>query len=306
VWDDVNRFFEQEVAPLFDNPSAHVLTLIWFGIALFLFVLVVTVVFTFIRYVSESAVLQMVDKYEQDNTKLGFKQGWKLGWSRKAFRMWVIDLVISLPVMLFVAAVVGLGILFFVSVMNGEYTAAIAGSIVAIGCAFVFFLAFAAVMVFLGLLRQFFVRAAALDGSRVGESFRNGWKMFKRNWKSAALMWLVMFGIGIGFGIGSMIIFFLLIPVYAILLIPALLVAAIPGLIVFGIASLFSSWVLAAILAAIFALPLFFTILFSPLILLNAWYKIYESSVWTLTYREMKVLESLQPVLEVPPAEGDA
>ncbi|MEW6092814.1 MAG: hypothetical protein AB1531_02505 [Chloroflexota bacterium] len=302
MWDEFNTWYEQNVAPLFQNPDQHVSTFIWIGVAFLVFILIVAVILTFIRYPSETAILRMVDEYEQTGAKVGFKQGWKLGWSRRAFRIWVIDLIISLPAILFVAMIIGLGVLFFNSVINGDSGMAAAGSIAAIGCAFLFFFAFIILMVFLSLLRQFFVRAAALEETRVGESFRRGWAMFKRNWKSAALMWLVMLGIGIGFGIVSMIVFFLLIPVYVILLIPAVIVAAIPGLIVFGIASLFTSAILAGIIGLVIALPFFFTVLFAPLALISGWYMIYESSVWTLTYREIKALEGLAPeaAVEVP------
>jgi hypothetical protein len=102
-----------------------------------------------------------------------------------------------------------------------------------------------------------------------------------------------MIGIGIVFGILGIVVFFLLIPLYLILLLPAGLVAALPGLIAFGITSIFASGPLAWIIALLVAIPFFFTILFAPLLMVDGWYKIYESNVWTLTYREIKALESL-------------
>ncbi len=304
MWEEFNTWFEQNIAPLFQYPERYISTFIWIGVALLVFILIMAVITTIIRYPSETAILRMVDEYEQTGTKVGFKQGWKLGWSRRAFRIWVIDLIISLPAILFVALIIGLGVLFFASVVNGDNNMAAAGSIAAIGCVFLFFFVFIILMVFLSLLRQFFVRAAALEETGIGESFRRGWAMFKRNWKSAALMWLVMLGIGIGFGIAAMIAFFLLIPVYLILLIPAALVAAIPGLIAFGIASLFTGGILAGIIGIIVGLPFFFLVLFAPLTLISGWYMIFDSSIWTLTYREMKALESLQPAADVEiPAE---
>jgi hypothetical protein len=294
-WEQFTSWFEQEVAPLFEHPDQYFSAFIWIGVALLVFILVLAVIFTFVRYVSETAVLRMVDQYEQDGTMVKFKQGWKLGWTRRAFRLWVIDLLISLPALFFVALLLGMGVLAFISLVNGTDTLEVAGVVSAIGCTFLFIFVFTLGMVFLGLLRQFIARSAALEERRVGESFRRGWTMFKRNWKSAALMWLVMVGIGIGYGIASMILFFLLIPVYVILLIPAVLVAAIPGLIGFGIANLFAGTILSVIIGIIVALPFLFTVIFAPLYLVGAWYKVYESSVWTLTYREMKTLENLQP-----------
>jgi len=296
---ELTDWFNQNMAPLFEHPDQHVATFIWIGVALLLFILVVGIIFAVFRYVSETSVMRMVDEYEQSGTKVGFKQGWMLGWNRRAFRMWVIDLILNLPALLFIGLLISLGVLFFFSVANGKAALAIGGMIAAIGCAFLFIFALIVLMVFLSLLRQFFVRAATLEGAGIGESFRSGWAMFKRNWKSAALIWLVMLGIGIGFGIAGMILFFLLIPAYLILVLPAVIVAAIPAAIGFGITSIFASGPLAWIVAALAAVPFFLLVLLAPLTLISGWYRIYTSGVWTLTYREIKALEAVKPE-EVP------
>ncbi|MCX6033754.1 MAG: hypothetical protein NTV38_02070 [Chloroflexi bacterium] len=296
---ELTDWFNQNITPLFEHPNQHVTTFIWIGAAFLLFILVVGVIAAITRYVSETAVIRMVDEYEQIGTKVGFKQGWKMGWNRRAFRMWVIDLVIILPFILFIALLVCLGLLFFFSVINGNAALAISGTIAAIGCAFLFIFAFVILMVFLRLLRQFFVRAAALEGAGIGESFRRGWNLFKNNWKSAVLMWLVMLGIGFGFGIVGMILFFLLIPAYLILILPAAIVAAIPAAIALGITSIFASGPMAWIVAILVAVTFFLLITLAPLTLVSGWYQIYISSVWTLTYREIKALEVVKPA-EIP------
>ena len=293
---EFNQWLQQYFFPLVSHPEQHIATFVWLGVGLLLFILIVGVIFALIRYPSETAIIRMVDEYERTGTKLGFKQGWKLGWNRRAFRLWVIDLVVSLPVILLLALLGGLGLLVYLGVRSGSQAGIATGVIVGIGCAFLFILAFVVLMVVLNLLRQFFVRAAALENTRIGESFRYGWAMFKRNWKSAALMWLVMLGIGIASGIVMLIVFFLLIPAYLVLVVPAAIVGAIPGLAVFGITSIFASGPLAWILGILAALPFFFLIVFAPLVLVSGWYLIYESSVWTLTYREMKALESVASV----------
>ncbi len=294
-WRALTDWFNQNVTPLFSHPDQHVTTFIWIGVAFLLFILIAAVIAAFIRYVSETAVIRMVDEYEQTGQKVGFKQGWKMGWNRRAFRMWVIDLIINLPVILFIGLLIGLGVLIFFSLINGNAALAIGGTITVIGCAFLFIFAFIVLMVFLRLLRQFFVRAAALEEAGIGESFRRGWAMFKNNWKSAALMWLVMLGFGIGFGIVGMILFFVLIPAYLILVLPAALVAAIPAAIAFGITSIFASGLLAWIVAILAALPFFFMVMLAPLTFVSGWIMIYTSGVWTLTYREIKALETVKP-----------
>jgi hypothetical protein len=70
----------------------------------------------------------------------------------------------------------------------------------------------------------------------------------------------------------------------------------VPVLLTAGISSLLSApdywpWIFAAVIG----LPLFATVAFSPIIFVNGWSKTYESSVWTLTYREIKALETVTP-----------
>ena len=298
----LNQWFQQNIVPLFIHPDQHVLTFVWIGLGLFLFFLVIGIIFAIIRYVSETAVIRMVDEYEQTGNKVSFKQGWKMGWNRRAFRMWLIDLITTLPFLFLVAILISLGVVVFFSVRGGNQVMAATSIVATIGCAFIFILAIIVLAILLSLLRQFFIRKAALENTGVGDSFRKGWEMFKLNWKSAALMWLVMLGVGIAFGIASVIIFFLLIPAYIILALPGAIVAAIPGLIAFAITSIFASGPLAWILGLLVAVPFFLTIVFAPLAFVDGWYKIYESSVWTLTFREIKVLEAVEPVTSVAPA----
>ncbi len=292
-----NQWFQQNFFPLFTHPEQHIATFVWLGVGLLLFILIIGVIFALVRYPSETAVIRMVDEYEKTGTKVGFKNGWKMGWNRRAFRIWVIDLVVSLPVILLLAILGSLGLLYYFSVRSGTQASIATGVIVGIGCAFLFIFAFIVLMVVLNLLRQFFVRSAALENTSIGDSFRNGWAMFKRNWKSASLMWLVMLGIGIACGIALLIVFFLLIPAYVVLVLPAVIVGAIPGLVVFGVTSIFASGPLAWILGILAALPFFILVVFAPLALIGGWYSIFESSVWTLTYREIKALENIAPAV---------
>jgi hypothetical protein len=289
------NWFTNDVAPVFEHPSEHVATLVWLGVALFLFIVIVGVITSLIRYPSEVAVMRMVDGYEASGEKLGFRASWKLGWNRRAFRLWLIDLIIGLPALLFIGLMIVFGVIVFMNASGSQNGAAVGAMIASIGCIFLLVFAFIVLMVALGLMREFFARFAALEDTGVGESFRHGWAFFKQNWKSTLLMWLIMIAIGIGYAIAGVIIFVLLVPVYLILLIPAALIAAIPGLTAFGIASIFFSGPPVWLIGAFVALPFFFIVLFAPLVVVNGWFKVYSSSVWTLTYREMKALHAAAP-----------
>lgn len=301
---EANQWLEQNVDPLFATEERALQTILWIALGVTAAVIIVSIPLMLVYYPSTTAAIRMVDDHEQTGMKVGFRQGWKLGWTRAAFRLWVIDLIVNSPILIFIASLIGLGVWIFNIAESGRRVVAVASGVAAIGCTFLLIFLFMVVMVFLRLLREFFWRAAAIENLGVRASFRRGWEIFKRSWQSAAVMWLVMLGIRIGWAIVTFIATFLLIPVMILTGLAGGLVGAIPGFLVGGLVSLFApKWV--AILAGILAAtPFVGILLFSPLLLLDGWMKIYESSVWTLTFREMKALEELMPQAELPaPAE---
>jgi hypothetical protein len=153
-------------------------------------------------------------------------------------------------------------------------------------------------MVVLYLLRDFAWRTTILEGTGTLESLRLATALVKRNWKSAGLMWLVMIGIRIAWGIAFFILVIPLLIVSVVTALGGLVVAVVPTLLTAGIASLLAApdywpWIFALVIG----LPFFFTVAFSPILLVSGWGKIYESSVWTLTYRELKALETVTPAV---------
>jgi hypothetical protein len=117
-------------------------------------------------------------------------------------------------------------------------------------------------------------------------------------------MWLVMIGLGIVWAIASVILFIITIPIVIVTAVFAALISAIPYLLLVGVFSLFLNGILPWIGAGLFLIPLFFTIAFSPWLLLGSWQAVFTSSVWTLTYREIQALPALAPEAEVLPV-GD-
>ena len=105
-----------------------------------------------------------------------------------------------------------------------------------------------------------------------------------------------MLGLKIAWSIAFFILVFPLLIVSILTAVGGLLVAIVPTLLTAGVASLLSApdywpWIFAAIIG----LPLFGVVAFSPILLVGGWGLIYQSSVWTLTYRELKALEAVAP-----------
>jgi hypothetical protein len=239
-----------------------------------------------------------VDEYEQSGVKVGFRQGWKYGWSREAWRLFLINFVVHIPALVLFAILGLVGWWIASAALNGVQSALITSLIAGIGLAFIAILVTVILMVVLYLLRDFAWRMAVLEGTGAMESLRLATALVKRNWKSAGLMWLVMIGIKIAWGIAFLILVIPLLIVSIVTALGGLIVAVVPSLMTAGIASLLavpSYW--PWIFALVIGLPLFVTVAFSPILLVSGWGLTYQSSVWTLTYRELKALETIAPVV---------
>ena len=271
------------------------------AITLFIIILLFGIIAAFLRYIAETASIRMVDEYEQSSVKIGFRKGWRYGWSSTSWRLFLINLLINLPVLLLLAVLGLIAWWIFSSAMSGVQATLITSLIAGIGLAFIFIFATVILMVVLHVIRDFAWRTAVLEGTGVMESLRLAASLVRRNWKNAGLMWLVMIGVQIAIGIAF---FILIIPLLIISIVTALgglLAAIVPILLTAGVSSLLSApgywpWIFALIIG----LPFFAVVAFSPILLVRGWGQIYQSSVWTLTYRELKALEAVTPATVTP------
>jgi hypothetical protein len=268
------------------------------AITLFIVIVILSIVVAILRYVAETATIRMVNEYEQTDVKVGFREGWKYGWSGTSWRLFLINLVTHIPsLVLFVF--LGLVAWWIISTaLNGTQSALITSLVAGIGLSFLFIFITAILMVVLYMLRDFAWRITVLEETGVMESLQLATSLLKRNWKNIGLMWLVMIGIKIAWTIALFILIFPLLIVSILTAVGGLLVAIVPTLLTAGFASLLSApdywpWIFAAIIG----LPLFFVVTFSPILLVNGWGQIYRSNVWTLTYRELKALDAIAPAV---------
>lgn len=269
-------------------------TLIWLGVAALVLFIIVGILIAIARYIAETAVIKMVDEYEASGTQRTVRQGFHLGWSVTSWRLFLINLIVNLPGFVLLAILLGCGIAIYRMAISGG-AASMVGIISLIGVVFLSIFVAVILGILLGLLRHFFWRACALEGLDVRDSLARGFAMVRENWKSVGLMWLIMIGLGIVWAIASLILVLITLPIVAITFIVGVVVAAIPALLLAGLFSLFLGGILPWIAAGIFVLPMFFTLAFSPWMLLTAWETVFTSTVWTLTYRELKAIPDATP-----------
>jgi hypothetical protein len=304
---DLNRSMDKlfrEGIPQIDISGRALTSFLWV-IGVFIVVMLVVGVFvTIARYVSETAVIRMVDEYEGTGTKMSVRQGFRMGWSRTSWRLFLIDLILSLPVIFLLLILLSAGVGIYLAITRGHATFAAASIVTMIGLIFLSIFLVVILSIVLSLLRQFFWRTCVLENKSVSESFRQGLALVRQNWKNVGLMWLVMIGLGLAWIVVSIIAAVITIPIVILTAIIAAVVVALPVLLLVGIFSTFLSGPLPWIAGALFLLPLFVTIAFSPWLMLGSWQTVFTSTVWTLTYREIKALPAITPTASAQPA-GD-
>ena len=269
------------------------------GIALACIVLLLIVVGAVVRYISETALIRMVDQHEGTGEKIGVRQGFRLGWSRLALRLFLMDLLIGVSTMVvFLLALLVAAAPLLVWLTDSE-PARILGTVLAIGLAVLVIFAGIVVAIVLSLLLQFFRRAVVLENLGVLEGMRRGWQLVRQRLGDVVVMGVILFALGLGWAI-------VMIPVIILLLLVAVVVGGLPALLVGTIISLFTEGITPWIVAAIVGFPIFLLVIGAPSLFLNGLVETYRSSTWTLTYRELLALEVARPAAgpeNNPPAE---
>ena len=293
---------QRELHDFFTNgvPSEHIsgkdITTFFWIIGIFVLVMtLVGIVVAIARYVSETAVIRMVDEYETSGNQMTVRQGFRIGWSRTSWRLFLINLIVSLPAIALLIVLLIAGTIVYFTVVGGSPNFAAFSVISTVVLAFITIFVVVILSIVLRLLRNFFWRVSVLEDADVRESFKRGWALVRENWKNVGLMWLVMIGLGIVWAVASVILFVISIPIVIVTAVIALLVAAVPFLLLVAIFSAFLTGWLPWAAGGLFVLPLFFTIAFSPWLLVGSWQAVYTSTVWTLTYRELKAVPAVTP-----------
>lgn len=271
-------------------PPEVVGTLVAIGVGLLCLIVILAIVGLIAQYVSQTALIRMVDDYEETGEKRGVRQGFRLGWSRTALRLFVIDLLTRLPSVLvvFLLVLLGLGgVVWMFLTPEGATVMNVIGAVAYIGLSFLLILVAIVVSLVVSLFRQFFFRVCALEELGVIESLRQGYQFVRRHLRDAVLMWLIMIGLEIAWMI-------VMIPMVLVLLVVAALVAGLPALLVGGLAAFALEGPAPWILAAVIGLPIFILVMVAPLTFLGGLAEVFKSSVWTLTYRELRALEGLE------------
>ena len=252
----------------------------------FLFTLIVTKT---ARYVSEAALIRMVGEYEDTGERRSVRHGLRWGFSRTAWRFLFIDLLIDIPVivafvLLFALALgplaFGLGSLAASTLIAGSL---ISGGLFAAGIGLAIVTG-----TLLTVLKRFFRQACALEDLGVTASIRRGWSVVRRKPVDVLVVWLIMLGITLGWGLVIALSFLVLFPLLMVFMVIGGVAGALPAYLVYLLASLVMEGAVPILLAVLVGLPIFILVMLAPWWCLGGLMEVFTSSVWTLTYRELR------------------
>jgi len=248
---------------------------------LVLFILFIVVIFTIVRYLSENALIKMVDQAEETGSAGTAREGFRKGWSRPAWRMFLADLVVGIPVILFALFLVAIGLSpLLLTTVNAAGMRAL-GLVLTIPLMFLVIVALIVVSVVVNLVLNFAHRELALAGKGTIEAISSAYGLIRRHLSDVGMVWLLMAAAGIGWGL-------VMIPVAIIFLVLALIMGGGPALALHALQA--PLW-----LALLVGIPLGLVAFVIPVTFVAGLFQTFKSTVWTLTYREVRVKEVVAP-----------
>jgi len=260
---------------------------IFFIIGLVLILVAVGVV---VRSIARAALIGMV-RQANDTEHVTVAEGWRLGWSGRAWRLFLINLVIGIPLAIVTLLLIALAVSPLLLLIANKIALTVISIIITVIAVIFVILVLVVINAVIGPFQELAWRRTVLEQHGVMDSLRESFGLIRQRLKEIVLVWLLMLGIGIGWGIASI---FVMLPVVII----AAIVGAIPAGLVYLVAQ---SW----IGAAIAGVPLFLLVLIVLGSAVESVYLVYQSTVWTLAYLDILGLEQAKPSPDTPaPAES--
>lgn len=245
-----------------------------------LVVIALGVIMAVVRCVAATALIAGVDEIESTGARLTVRRGFRLGWSKSALRLFLVNLTLGFPLMLiffFLFAAAASPLLFWAVSVPRELR--IIATLISIGLLLVVILLLIITAIAVSLVMPYIQRRVVLAKQGVIASIRQGAQLVRASLMDTGLMWLILAGISILWG-------FFMIPVAVVALAITGLIGLVPGGLLYLVSQ---SWI--AGLAV--GVPLFL-ITFIPLIsFIQGLFEAYVSSAWTLAYREVVARHAL-------------
>ncbi|MFQ5575552.1 MAG: hypothetical protein ACE5G8_01045 [Anaerolineae bacterium] len=279
--------------PSFNQPDMVTIIAVIAGIVVLVTVLVVVGII--VQVVTRAAIIGMVNQVEETEA-VTVKDGWRIGWSARAWRIFLVNLIIDLPSFVVFVVLLLLALSPLLLLVTSQKVFSVLGVVAAIGLFLLWVFLLLAFGVVIAPFKELGWRYAVLNERRPFDSLKESYALIRQKLKDVAITVLVMLGLRIGWGVASFV-----------LVIATLVLGVIVGGIPAGIAYLLSKEVLTTVLVG---LPFFLLAFIVPTAFVTGLYLVFQSSMWTLVFRALRArlpgAPELLPPGEPSPEEGEA
>jgi len=242
------------------------------------------------RYVAEAGLIRMVAQTEQDGVLRSVRQGWRLGWSRSAWRLLLIDWLLYLVGLAAMLLCFALALSPFLLWTTGNLLVGALGTAVACGLLILDAAATAAMLMAISLVLPVARRQCAMEGLDVSASLRSAIVLIRAHVGQALRVWLVWAGMRLAWMVMMVPLVLLLAPLVLALLPVGLVAGGVSALAVGGVLAVFLKGALPWIIGGIAGLPALGLVLSAPLLVASAPIEVLKSSWWTLAVDELRRL----------------
>ena len=258
--------------PHFSVPHIDWNTVIWIAVAVLAVLLVLGTILTIIRYLSETALMAGANEIESTGAALTVRRGFRLGWSRQAWRLFLTDVVIHLPLALLALVLLAAAALPLLLWLSHQTPLRVIGTAITVALELLVVLSLIIVSLVLSVLMPYLRRRVVLDQQGPLAALRQSARLVRATFMDTGLMWLLLAGIRIVWGL-------LMVPVVLVLVVVAVVVGGVPAAVAYALSH---SWVWPVAVGV----PLFLLVLVPAAAFVSGLFETYVSTSWTLTYRE--------------------
>lgn len=261
-----------------------------------LFILVFSLGYQILHTIAEIAMVRMVDQWDDSGEKIPFREAFQLGWSKKIWRIFLIYLTFLLQVfliLLFVVILIAIIVVPFIASANGNGAFSIVPILILLVIGLIGFVALIVFGLLVSAAIPLMIRSCVLDDMGVLDSVDRGYALCRKQLKEIGIMALLNYAVTIAWSLIAVMFrwFF-----------------SIVGLVLGGgvfwllgqMTGLFNAGADPGALILPLAVGglLYLIITVVPFTLAYAVQYIFQSSLWTLTYRQLPAPEKPQAVTE--------
>ncbi len=244
-------------------------------------VILLIMVSVLVQTISKTALMGMVDQISETEA-VTVADGWRLGWSRAAWRLFLMGLLIGIPLMLVSLALILIALSPLLLILSQDSALLIPAILLMIIALLFVMLILMLVDAVITPIIELASRQIVLGNEGVFVALKHTFRLIKRHFKDILIIWLLMFGLSLAWALVSLVI------ILPISLITAALVGGVPALIVYLISSSWIGAAFAGIPLAVISIALISSFT-------TGLYLVLRSSVWTLTYIELQKDPPLEP-----------